>query len=96
MSSKAREFEYVTLVDKNSIVTYLETLAEGFKTGNLTLKSPESEILLDPDGLLKLEISAKNKSGRSKISLKVTWKNQPRVEINKDRLSLSVTPKEEG
>ncbi|MDT8447328.1 MAG: amphi-Trp domain-containing protein [bacterium] len=94
-SNKTREFEYVTLVDKQSIVTYLETLAEGFKSGNLTLKSPESELLLDPDGLLKLEIAAKNKSGRSKISIKVSWKNQPRVEINKDRLSLSVSPKED-
>ena len=95
MSKQSKEFEYSTLVDRNSIVTYLETIAEGFKNGTLTLKSPEADILLDPDGLLKLEMSAKNKSGRSKIVLKVSWKNQPRVEVNKDRLSMTVTPKED-
>lgn len=95
MSNKTKEFEYVTLVDRTSIVAYLETLSQGFKSGNLTLKGQDSEILLDPDGLLKLELSAKNKNGRSKISFKVSWKNQPRVEVSKDRLSLTVTPKED-
>jgi len=95
MSKERKEFDYATLVDRNSIVNYLETLTEGFKSGTLTLKSPDSDIVLDPDGLLKLELQAKNKGGRSKISLKVSWKNQPRIEVNKDRLSMTVTPKED-
>jgi len=94
MSKERKEFEYATLVDCNSIVSYLETLAEGFKNGTLALKSPDADITLDPEGLLKLELMAKNKSGRSKFALKVSWKNQPRVELNKERLSMTVTPKE--
>ena len=85
--SKQAEFEFESLVDKDTIVQYLETITKGFKTGHISLATKGETILLDPNGLMKLEIEAKNKQSRSKILIKVSWKDTGRVSIQQELLS---------
>ena len=85
--SKSNEFQFLSLVDQETIIKYLEALLDGFKSGHINLKAKEEAIILDPEGLMKLEIEAKNKQSRSKILIKVSWKDTGRVSIQPELLS---------
>ncbi|OGG94703.1 MAG: hypothetical protein A2508_01920 [Candidatus Lambdaproteobacteria bacterium RIFOXYD12_FULL_49_8] len=87
--SKSNEFQFLSLVDQETIIKYLEALLDGFKSGHINLKAKEEAIILDPEGLMKLEIEAKNKGGRAKVQFKVSWKDHPKVVINQSDLNIA-------
>jgi amphi-Trp domain-containing protein len=68
-----KEFRHESLQDRVSIARYLEALAEGLRTGRLVLRSDAKELVLEPRGLLGLEISAKRNEGRTRLLVKVGW-----------------------
>ncbi len=82
--SKAQEFDFTSMVDQQTIVQYLETLTKGFRQGQLTLASNGEKIILDPKGLIKLELTAKAKSKGSRLHLKLSWKESGKVAISCD------------
>lgn len=72
-----KEFRHESLQDNQSIIKYLDALLEGFKKGELTFKQPPDFIVLNPEGLIQLEIKAQRKTSKSKLSLKFSWKENP-------------------
>ncbi|MCK9195945.1 MAG: amphi-Trp domain-containing protein [Syntrophales bacterium] len=72
-----KTFQHESVEDKDSIVKYLQTLSEGFRKRKLEFQSGQEKIVLEPAGLIQVEIKVKNRSRKSKISLKFTWKDQP-------------------
>ncbi|MCE5299406.1 MAG: amphi-Trp domain-containing protein [Spirochaetia bacterium] len=76
MKQHNEEFEFESLQDTKSIARYLVALKDGFMDGRIVLGSPEKQIVFAPSGLLKLEVKAKKKHDRVKISLKCSWKEE--------------------
>ncbi len=72
-----KNFHHESVEDKDSIVKYLQTLAEGFRKKRLEFRSGQEEIILEPSGLIQVEIKVKSRGRKSKISLKFAWKDQP-------------------
>ncbi|MBN1150209.1 amphi-Trp domain-containing protein [candidate division WOR-3 bacterium] len=72
--SQKNDFKYESLLDNESIIKHLATLTEGFKKGELVFKRGKEEILLKPEGLINLEIKSKVKDGKSKLTVKFSWK----------------------
>ncbi len=70
------EFQHESLQDRESIVKYLTAITEGLKTGSLELGNGDNRMVLEPNGLLKLDLKARRKDGRLKLSFKVSWKEQ--------------------
>jgi amphi-Trp domain-containing protein len=68
------EFKHESLQDSASIAKYLEALREAFETGMLELSDERGHLMLQPKGLLGLEVYAKKKGGHVKIRLKFTWR----------------------
>jgi len=73
---KTGEFEYESLQDTESIVTYLESIAAGFRTGRLLFCWGDQEMVLRPEGLLDFEVKARRKDGRVKVDLRIGWKEK--------------------
>lgn len=73
MAQANDEFKHESLQDRETIVRYLNAIKDGFVKGRISLGSKEKKIVLEPRGLLDLEIRAKRKNNRVKISLKVSW-----------------------
>ncbi|MCR4317767.1 MAG: amphi-Trp domain-containing protein [Planctomycetes bacterium] len=68
------EFSHESLQDAKSISKYLGALMEGFESGSIELGSAEQTMVLKPQGLLDFEIRAKKSGSRSRVSLKLSWR----------------------
>jgi len=75
MSSIDDEFKHESLQDSESIVGYLYALAEGFSSGKIIFGSKAKTLIFHPHGLLKMEVKAKKRSDRVRLSIKFSWKD---------------------
>ena len=74
----AREFEFESYEDNQTVQRYLESLIEGFKNGRINLNSDEECISLHPNGLIHFRVKVQSKSRANKLSIKLQWKNPDR------------------
>ena len=73
--SETERFEHESIQDKRSIQQFFLTLADGIENGRVTLSVEKDQVLLTPAELIRLSIKAKKKTGKSKLTLKLTWKD---------------------
>lgn len=74
MASSDSEFKHESYQDTDTIVAYLDALRDGFAKGCLDLSNEEQQMVLSPDGLLKLELKVRRKGERVKFNLRLDWK----------------------
>lgn len=74
MTRKSSQFRHESLQDSKAIVRYLDALSEGFEKGTLQFRDQEGEIVLEPSGMIRFEVTAARKSGRYSVALKLSWK----------------------
>jgi amphi-Trp domain-containing protein len=73
---EAKYFKYESVQDMETIVRYLEALAEGFRKGELTLAREGETLVMKPAGLLGFSVEAKLKGVRRKLKFTLGWKEQ--------------------
>lgn len=79
MSKADEEFKHESLQDCESIVKYLNALSEGFHNGSLLFGAKQKQMVLEPHGLLNLEVKAKQKDRKVKFSIKLGWSERKDV-----------------
>ena len=67
-------FEYASYQDLETIQKFLESLTQGFSKEQIVLSSGDDTIELHPKNLLKFSVSAKKKEDKTKLSIKISWK----------------------
>ncbi len=67
------EFRQESLADKDTVIRYLETVRRGLEEGKIQLDLKPGSIEFSPDGLILMEIKAKRKERKMRISLKLSW-----------------------
>ncbi len=67
-------FEYASYQDLETIQKFLESLTQGFAKEQIVLSSGDDTIELQPKNLLKFSVSAKRKENKTKLSIKISWK----------------------
>lgn len=82
-------FRHDSLQDSNSISKVLNSITEGFAKGKLVFSDEDDKIVLSPDGLLELKVSASQEDDRQKINIRVSWQLESRVKNKKKRLTVS-------
>jgi len=73
MSDSEDEFKHESIQDTELIIKYLKALTEGFQNGKLLFGTRQKKFILEPNGLLRMGVSAKRKDRKVKINLKVSW-----------------------
>ena len=73
--SELERFEHESIQDKQSIQQFFVTLVNGIEKGRIILSAENDQALLTPTELIRLSIKTKKKSGKSKLSIKLTWKD---------------------
>jgi amphi-Trp domain-containing protein len=73
--SELEKFEHECIQDKHSIQQFLITLVDGIEKGQIILSAENDQALLTPAELIRLSIKTKKKTGKSKLSIKLTWKD---------------------
>ena len=73
--SETERFEHESIQDKLSIQQFFLTLMDGIENGRVTLSAEKDQTLLTPAELIRFSIKAKKKTGKSKLTIKLTWKD---------------------
>jgi amphi-Trp domain-containing protein len=71
-----KDFQHESMEDRESIIKYLQTLTDGFRKGQVEFRSGHNNIVLEPVGLIQIEIKVKSHNRKSKLSVKFVWKDQ--------------------
>lgn len=66
-------FKHQSVVDPAGLARYLSALLEGLEKGALPLADGELEFVIHPRGLIDLNLKARRKNGRAKLSLELAW-----------------------
>lgn len=77
MSDEKQEFEHDSLQDREQVVAYLRSVADGIESGVLKLSDPARQVELRPRGLIAFNVRAQAKRSRVNLTLRCSWK-QPR------------------
>ena len=80
-----KKFVFESLQDRETIRTFLQSLVEGFDSGNIKLSTNGDEIELHPEGLLNFTVKAKRKESGNKINIKIGWKDSDGNENPSDK-----------
>ncbi|WP_033070147.1 amphi-Trp domain-containing protein [Thalassospira australica] len=73
MKQIKKQFSHDSLQDANSIKAILKAITTGLGKGKVVLSDDQDEIILKPEGLLNLKVSASQDEDRSSLTLRVSW-----------------------
>jgi amphi-Trp domain-containing protein len=73
--SELERFEHESIQDKQSIQQFLTELINGIEKGRIILSAEKDQAVLSPAELIRFSIKTKQKTGKSKLSIKLTWKD---------------------
>lgn len=62
-----------TLMTRDDLAAYLETILAGLRQGSLILDNEERPLILRPSDSIEAELEIKQKTDKEKLELKLTW-----------------------
>ncbi len=78
MKQEKKTFIHESIEDRASIREILKAITQGVKKGKLNFSDSDGEVTLNPDGLLRLKVSATQSDEQNQLSIKVSWQNENR------------------
>lgn len=81
-------FKHESLHDAKTIQEILKALTKGIAKGQLTFSDDDGEILMEPEGLLNLKVTASQEETYNRVSIRITWQSEEKSK-RKKRLSVS-------
>ena len=76
MKQGKKSFRHESLQDADSIQAILKAVSQGLGKGRLKLSDEEDEMVLEPEGLLHLKLTANQEDNRHRLTLRVTWQSE--------------------
>ena len=75
MMERKGRFRHQSLQDKKSIQKMLDAVKRGIAKGELEFGDDTGEIVLEPNGLMTLRVTATVEDDQSRLDLRITWTN---------------------
>jgi amphi-Trp domain-containing protein len=88
MAQNKQEFRHDSLQDLETIQDIIKSINKGLARGKLVFSDEDDEIIMEPEGLLNLKITASKDEQRSRINLRVSWVSDPESRKNKKPLKV--------
>ena len=79
MRQSKNSFRHESLQDADTIQDLLKALAKGIAKGRLTFSDEDGEIVMRPEGLLNLKVTATEDEGRHRVNIRITWQAEDDV-----------------
>ncbi len=83
MKQVKKSFRHESLQDTKTLQTILNAVTKGLAKGKLTFSDEEGEIIFQPEGLMRLKLSASQDGYRQSFNLKVSWELDEDKQKNK-------------
>jgi amphi-Trp domain-containing protein len=88
MRSGKRSFRHQSLQDAKSIEGILKSITSGIARGKITFSDEDEKIVMRPEGLLDLKVTATQEDNRNRFNIRISW--QLEDDSDKKKKSLSV------
>jgi len=76
-------FRHESLQDQKTIAELLKAITKGIAKGKLTFSDEDGEIVLEPEGLLNLKVTAEQEEIRHRLNIRITWHPQEKEKAGK-------------
>jgi len=86
MRQSKNSFRHESLQDAGTIQDILKSLSKGIAKGKLTFSDEDGEIVMEPEGLLNLKVTASEEEGRHRVNIRITWQVEEKVQQKKPLL----------
>lgn len=83
MRQSKNSFRHESLQDVKTIQELLKSITKGLAKGKLTFSDEDGEILMEPDGLLNLKVTATQDDGRNRVNIRITWQAEEKIKQKK-------------
>lgn len=74
MAENKSGFRHESLQDSKSVQDILKAINKGLAKGTLTFSDEDGEIVLHPQGLLNLKVTARKDDTRHRVDLRISWR----------------------
>ena len=88
MRSGKRSFRHQSLQDANSIEDILQAISNGIARGKITFSDEDEKIVMRPEGLLDLKVTAAREDNRNRFNIRISWQVDDSSEKKKKSLSV--------
>ena len=73
MRNGKRSFRHQSLQDEKSIQDILKAISNGIAKGKITFSDEDEKIVMRPEGLLELKVTASQEENRNRFNIRVSW-----------------------
>ena len=91
MKNRDTRYRHESLQDSETIQQILKAVTRGIAKGKVSFSDDDDEIVMEPEGLLHLKLTAAKDESRHRISIRISW--QVEEKIKKKRKALKVSTK---
>ena len=83
MSQDKNSFRHESLQDAKTIQEILKAITKGLAKGKLSFSDEDGEIVMEPEGLLNLKVTANQDESRHRLNIRITWQAEEKVQQKK-------------
>lgn len=73
MAKSSDKFRHESLQDADTIQEILKSITKGLGKGKLTFSDENGQIVLEPEGLLNLKVTANQEESLHRLDIRVSW-----------------------
>ena len=88
MRNGKRSFRHQSLQDEKTIQEILKSIASGLAKGKITFSDEDEKIVMRPEGLLDLKVTATQEENRNRFNIRISWQVDDSREKKKKSLSV--------
>ena len=88
MRSRKKSFRHQSLQDETSIQDILKSITSGIAKGKITFSDEDEKIVMRPEGLLDLKVTAAQEDNRNRFNIRISWQVEDDGEKKKKSLSV--------
>jgi amphi-Trp domain-containing protein len=88
MRNGKKSFRHQSLQDEKSIQDILKAITSGIAKGKITFSDEDEKIVMRPEGLLDLKVTATQEDNRNRFNIRVSWQVDDSREKKKKSLSV--------
>ena len=88
MRNGKKNFRHQSLQDDKSIQDILKAITSGIAKGKITFSDEDDKIVMRPEGLLDLKITAAQEDNRNRFNIRISWQVDDSREKKKKSLSV--------
>ncbi|WP_018123481.1 amphi-Trp domain-containing protein [Desulfovibrio oxyclinae] len=70
------------VLSREEVVTYLEDLLDGLKSGSIVVSRDDEQVALEPAERMNVEVEAKVKKDKRKFSLELSWYDDQESDVS--------------